>query len=1379
LRQRLPAAPPQGKVAGEPGPAATPKLAPGPMVRILSGESWEFDRVLTMYAGGSRRFRSGLKRVVMRRTVTTRRRATLLLMVVGLLASLFLLLSAYLTLARFDSLTLQTTRQADTIRQVLDSIDQVVLSTVVQSWADAEGNLLAGGRKRSGSDEVLESYMPVDVPGYRGTSWLAGIEPVADRRFLPGTLPPNWPAEISPLWPYRQIVSSFLGPRLRVPPAPFVGWPENWLYSLAPAQPGLLLEDSADGDDQFLNSDLLRNVRRPFMDADGDGVPDSLFAAMAPLTEVANAIAGVPVRAPSKRDPISGTLFDPSAIGSPQSTYSGQAWQRFAQQARYEVAAKIVSNGGLVALTSPGVHSPPGWRVWNREFVAGMFNWVRHHPAEGRPDVYDRPLLAAGAADGAFLNDIWNEAQAVEPFLRYRGGTLISYLEAQCGQQQQAVGLPASLVTFWQEFFNTATVALWPGFPWQRVNLANLQEGWQWSAWRRATTLDPDDFNTNAHGLLQAYSRRRLLTTISNSDDLAQELDPDHPNLRNPALPDHDMGIYRGQLKFYLGRIAVAFTYDGLFNPLDSRGRLIIEQLADLYYEMLTPYRGWAGQTGATEVVTRRQQAFMLAVNTVAFAAPRDALGFGGAIDAPWYLDGQRLYVGYVPQLYITQAVMYNEAQQEQEPGAPKYALGLELYFPHDPHPQVNPAVESKFDNPRDPYALDLEQYAISLNNDTDPVQFRNLFTATGHRRLSGRNFLTLSIRGPSGPTVFENGIGPASGPPDGFVRDLAVQRYPGGLPPQQQGGQNHQGVLIRLWRWSFSMDGWYLVDEFRLDFGEENGSAVDPDDEEDWVAFAARDCRPDLHLGGFDADNNGPDHPARWRVVMPIEAEAGKVVQGAGATERLAEQKSYLGDEQPFGRHAPSIPLYTANAGSTDYASAPAPWNRVLPRGFFTPEPIHGVYRPRSFPTVGFLLFVPRYSHVAEVAGSVMQWVPMNQTLREQWHEWESPRGLNAQEGIYPADFGHMPVFDNRQEAEGLFDDDALGRIPWGLQVFNYFTTLDPEADYDGNDQADVDPYRVPGRININTAPWYVLAGLPVVDPESLGADQDYESPDPAFWSSVSGVLVGQVRGPVFASFPNQSLNRFGGDSSYGLIYDDEVRWYRLGSQLAQAIVSYRDQLRYTSAGLPVASRNPLWSADRRNGPSDLGVPDPQVFYRREDAGSPVWLGGYSYGVIRRGTEDQPKLGFLSIGELANVRGFDSPVYNPAYPGDTSLMLYNPLGKAASQPTNTPDFFKAVNLLALLDSHFITTRSNTFTVYLTVTDRDPQRQQASVRVQYTLDRSNLLPRLVLDRLDRRPLLQDTNGDLIPDSPVIVENRGLPEVIGRREVGYFNTWFDQ
>jgi len=51
---------------------------------------------------------------------------------------------------------------------------------------------------------------------------------------------------------------------------------------------------------------------------------------------------------------------------------------------------------------------------------------------------------------------------------------------------------------------------------------------------------------------------------------------------------------------------------------------------------------------------------------------------------------------------------------------------------------------------------------------------------------------------------------------------------------------------------------------------------------------------------------------------------------------------------------------------------------------------------------------------------------------------------------------------------------------------VFNYVTVFDPNSDGIDNDLAgftDVNEFKVPGRININTAPWFVMEQLPWID--------------------------------------------------------------------------------------------------------------------------------------------------------------------------------------------------------------------------------------------------------------------------------------------------------
>jgi len=130
----------------------------------------------------------------------------------------------------------------------------------------------------------------------------------------------------------------------------------------------------------------------------------------------------------------------------------------------------------------------------------------------------------------------------------------------------------------------------------------------------------------------------------------------------------------------------------------------------------------------------------------------------------------------------------------------------------------------------------------------------------------------------------------------------------------------------------------------------------------------------------------------------------------------------------------------------------------------------------------------------------------------------------------------------------------------------------------------------------------------------------------------------------------------------------------------------------------------------------------------------------------------------------LANVKGFDSSVdFN--WNGTFSEVLHS------------GDFVKAVSLLALLDTHFLTTRSNTFTAYVTVRDR--QNAQQSVRSQITVDRSNILPRLVLDA-NGDPIIEDPDGPTGPEPAraVVITKDGLPEVIAERRVGYGNARFD-
>ena len=133
----------------------------------------------------------------------------------------------------------------------------------------------------------------------------------------------------------------------------------------------------------------------------------------------------------------------------------------------------------------------------------------------------------------------------------------------------------------------------------------------------------------------------------------------------------------------------------------------------------------------------------------------------------------------------------------------------------------------------------------------------------------------------------------------------------------------------------------------------------------------------------------------------------------------------------------------------------------------------------------------------------------------------------------------------------------------------------------------------------------------------------------------------------------------------------------------------------------------------------------------------------------------------------MLNVKGFDTATAFNFIDGTKFSEVLHP-GFDAVGREYRPDFMKAVSLMALLDTQFLTTRSNTFTIYVTVFDRE--NPQASVRSQMTVDRGNTLPKIA--------------NWFNPNPPpgaveqVTLQNTALPEIIAERRIGYFNTVFD-
>jgi hypothetical protein len=284
-------------------------------------------------------------------------------------------------------------------------------------------------------------------------------------------------------------------------------------------------------------------------------------------------------------------------------------------------------------------------------------------------------------------------------------------------------------------------------------------------------------------------------------------------------------------------------------------------------------------------------------------------------------------------------------------------------------------------------------------------------------------------------------------------------------------------------------------------------------------------------------------------------------------------------------------------------------------------------------------------------------------------------------------------------------------------------------------------------------------------------------------------------------------------GDGRGLLFQDTEANWWRLGPFLAQSAAAYRDRAPYAS--MSTGGQNPYayQEAELRNGVLLTDGNGDGDFSDSEDVPLepvfPPYRSARMYGPIRgaaasggeNGARERGRLGFLSVGELANVKGFDSTEYDPRtgrpMHGDgltTVLDGYwssdeDDLTRASHR---SPDFFKAVSLLALIDSNFLVTRSNTFTAYVTVTDR--KNPDSSIHAQMTLDRSNLLPKLVTGEFLSATLDAPITGTSVPvltkaypikgkgggsvKGAVTVENPSLPEIVSQRQSGYRNARYD-
>jgi hypothetical protein len=1004
------------------------------------------------------------------------------------------------------------------------------------------------------------------------------------------------------------------------------------------------------------------------------------------------------------------------------------------------------------------------------------------------------------------------------------------------------------------------------------------------------------------------YDLRHLTTTSSTSDELARKQSSKEPSPLQSIIPRFE--TYRGELKFYLGEIQRAFAADGAgaggFRYVGATGRQLVQRMMPLFYDLLASHADTGGNmprwgsaldgpppsgepTGTESVVNQREQAVMLALNAIAFAAPRDSetSATPGWIDPAVYGPVQLTaggaeytFAGYAPQPFITEVLAHNNhtldpadvaalegiigtftdttdpAQAETQlrdafnallPSDQPIAVAIELYNPNDP------AAGAVID----PFALHNGQFGISIKGVRDtsgiesespiyplysPAVFEDPFGPSA-ARFPGRTFQTFAVTAQTNNAIF-NGVASKKA----MAFDFAL--------PQPD---TDKDITVRLWRRGKGLDGvpftaddappatsatpgaWHVVDQMELKLpvptlsdvldnnNDFNGDGdVTPDEWDiaagsDYWSSAFRDTSVARYMGDSPGDNPfldvaekdmfgdaaGTIGRARWGMAADLTYDTDKHYTGTLGTQTLGNASwreggsaGVVDPDLPISppnsppRFGPITPLMTMNAGAA----------ATLP--IFDPAaaPETTDLRPASYPTVGFMLFTPRFAHVRidNGGGAVSEW-PMSRTLGEQWRVdrslMSSPSGTllrgAAKLGLYPADFGHMPIFDNTGDVKPGSYFDAVGAVPWGLLVFDYFTTINPEA-------PGVDPLAVSGRINVNTAPWTLLANLPLLGPVgataataelpirtrgaahvlTTGVAPLAADPAPSFWDPQVGVLVGEHT----ADDGVTKIPRFFGVEAVAVQNSQKgrpkapvtgnVRW-RLGNWLAQSAAAYRDGVQYLPDTGAVADYGVYADSQARGGGKYLdagGAVSDVTAYRPTFYGT---TGGVRGAPASSAATAQPtEFGFVTVGELLNVKGFDSTL-----PGNL------PGGLAASTATTTTlgqgDFVKAVSLVALLDTQWLTTRSNTFTVYTSVIDR--QAPQKSVRAQVTVDRSSILPRLEYAHLDAGgnvnqiyPLVPVTimtgNGDR---RPLRADNDyAKPRILSEQRGSYVNARFE-
>lgn len=372
--------------------------------------------------------------------------------------------------------------------------------------------------------------------------------------------------------------------------------------------------------------------------------------------------------------------------------------------------------------------------------------------------------------------------------------------------------------------------------------------------------------------------------------------------------------------------------------------------------------------------------------------------------------------------------------------------------------------------------------------------------------------------------------------------------------------------------------------------------------------------------------------------------------------------------------------------------------------------------------------------------------------------------------DGRTEVDNGRMPIFDtaNKHRVDPAKNPAAwdsytnqyldlppnaagdIDHLPWGQLLSDYFTALplgseeglwdNPAGASDAafwvaqqsmGPRVDRNGLRVHGRIDLNAAPWTVLAGLPLMPMSEFEKGKKESLVGPPHIQRAIRKALGLVRPNVpnqmeptrrmpSPATPENLLNPPNPVASDVLVWDSTAA--SLGEQRAKAIVAYRELREF------------------RNGPNTLTgnyeyAPLSSGYYARgwnveDPPGAPGYPGVRKLPTVRAGT------GFLTVGELANVRHPSAALAggNPPPAQFAGFSYYRLDGGVVGNSTMQEDYLSAVALLVALGD-WATVRSDVYTVYGTIwgqpyddgnpnTNDDAALMERALRFQQTTDRN-------------------------------------------------------